>query len=87
MYSEERLFFSSEYERLNPHTREEGVRNFYSYLSEKKEEYIKKARIPRESLKAQETGSLFAMASKILGDAALGASGQKALPERGATTT
>lgn len=36
LYDNERLFFVSEYDRLNPHTREQGIANFYQYLSDKK---------------------------------------------------
>ena len=34
-YSENRIFITSEYDRLNPSTSEAGVREYYSFLQQK----------------------------------------------------
>jgi hypothetical protein len=39
LYEEERPFFVSEYERLNPFTREEGIRNFYQFMLSRKDHF------------------------------------------------
>lgn len=39
LYEEERPFFVSEYERLNPFTREEGIRNFYRFMLSRKDHF------------------------------------------------
>lgn len=74
LYDTERMFFVSEYDRLNPHTREDGINNFYQYLSDKKESYLKGI-MDREavsfnspSAQAQNSDGLFMFASRIIGD-------------------
>ena len=36
LYEEERIFFASEYDRLNPKTREEATKQYYEFLIEYK---------------------------------------------------
>jgi hypothetical protein len=39
-YEEERVFFVSEYDRLNPNTRTEGIKRFYDNVEDKRYEYL-----------------------------------------------